>query len=162
MDELEKRVVTALEASGVDFELIECDPELADTAEFCAHYGYPLERSANTIVVASRKPEGHHAACVVLATTRLDVNKKVRSLLGVRKLSFAPPDMTAEITGMVMGGVTVVGLPPDLPLYVDSAVTAIDWVIIGGGSRSLKAKVSTELFSALANAIIVEGLAHSS
>lgn len=162
MDELEKRVVTALEASGVDFELIECDPELADTAEFCAHYGYPLERSANTIVVASRKPEGHHAACVVLATTRLDVNKKVRSLLGVRKLSFAPPDITAEITGMVMGGVTVVGLPPDLPLYVDSAVTAIDWVIIGGGSRSLKAKVSTELFSALANAIIVEGLAHSS
>lgn len=162
MDELEKRVIAALEEAGVEFELIECDPSLADTAEFCAHYGYPLDRSANTIVVASRKPEGHNAACVVLANTRLDVNKKVRSLLGVRKLSFAPPDMTADITGMVMGGVTAVGLPPDLPLYVDQAVMEPDWVIIGGGSRSLKVKVPPALFEVLPNAEIVEGLAHSS
>jgi prolyl-tRNA editing enzyme YbaK/EbsC (Cys-tRNA(Pro) deacylase) len=159
MNDLEQAVVDAVAATGVEYELIDCDPELADTVNFCAHYGYPMEQSANTIVVASKKPEGHNAACVVLAHTRLDVNKKVRSLLGVRKLSFAPPELTAEITGMLMGGVTAVALPPGLPLYVDSRIMDLDWVILGGGSRSLKLKVDPALFNAIANAEVIEDLA---
>ncbi len=144
MNEIERRVVAALDATGAAYELIECDPDLADTAAFCAHYGYPESQSANTIVVASRKPEGHNAACVVLATTRLDVNKRVRTKLGVRKVSFASPELTAELTGMLMGGVTAFGLPPSLPLWVDARVMKPDWVILGGGSRSLKLKLDPE------------------
>ncbi len=144
MDEIERRVVAALDATGAAYELIECDPDLADTAAFCAHYGYPESQSANTIVVASRKPEGHNAACVVLATTRLDVNKRVRTRLGVRKVSFASPEMSAELTGMLMGGVTAFGLPADLPLWVDARVMEPDWIILGGGSRSLKLKLDPE------------------
>ncbi len=144
MNEIERRVVAALDATGAAYEVIECDPDLADTAAFCAHYGYPESQSANTIVVASRKPEGHSAACVVLATTRLDVNKRVRTKLGVRKVSFASPELTAELTGMLMGGVTAFGLPPSLPLWVDARVMKPDWVILGGGSRSLKLKLDPE------------------
>ncbi|MGA8038838.1 MAG: YbaK/EbsC family protein, partial [Acidimicrobiia bacterium] len=84
-----------------------CDPELADTAQFCEAYGVPLERSANAIVVASRKPEGHFAACLVLATTRLDVNGSVRRGLGVRKVSFANAEQTKSLTGMEICGVTI-------------------------------------------------------
>ena len=156
--DIETRVRTALE--DVPHELIDCDPELADTAAFCAHYGYPLEQSANTIVVASRKPEGHNAACVVLATHRLDVNTRVRGLLGVRKVSFASAELTAGITGMMIGGVTPFALPPALPLWIDAAVLDCEWVIIGGGSRSLKIKLPPEHLAALPNASVVEGLAH--
>jgi prolyl-tRNA editing enzyme YbaK/EbsC (Cys-tRNA(Pro) deacylase) len=148
------------ELRQIPHELIDCDPELADTAAFCAHYGYPPEQSANTIVVASRKPEGHHAACLVLATHRLDVNKRVRGLLGVRKVSFAPADLTAEITGMMIGGVTPLALPAELPLWIDAAVMACPWVIIGGGSRSLKVRIAPDPLAALANATVVEGLAY--
>jgi prolyl-tRNA editing enzyme YbaK/EbsC (Cys-tRNA(Pro) deacylase) len=146
--------------ADVDHELIACDPDLADTAAFCEHYGYPPAQSANTIVVASRRPEGHHAACVVLATTRLDVNRRVRDLLEVRKVSFAPPELTAELTGMMMGGVTPFGLPDDMPLWIDAAVMAVPWVIVGGGSRSLKVKIPPEVLAALPNARVVDGLAH--
>ncbi len=157
--DIEQHVRDAVEALGVEHEFLPCDPDLADTASFCEHYGYALDESANTIVVASKRPPGHHAACVVLADSRLDVNKKVRSLLGVRKLSFAPAEVTAEVTGMIMGGVTAFGLPPELPLYVDSRIMEKEWVIVGGGSRTLKIKVPPAALLA-AGGEAVEGLAN--
>ena len=158
MDPIESQVRAQLAASGFEHQLIDCDPELADTAAFCAHYGYPMEQSANTIMVASRRPEGHYAACVVLAVDRLDVNKRVRKLLGVQRLSFAPPETTADVTGMMMGGVTPFALPPTLPLLVDARVMEHPWVILGGGSRSLKVQVSPLILEQLPNAEVVAGL----
>lgn len=131
-------VIEDLERLGLEYEVMPCDPELADTADFCAAYDIPLENSANAILVASRKPEGHNAVCVVLAHTRLDVNGTVRKKLGVRKVSFAPADLTMELTGQEIGGVTIFGLPDDLPIWLDSRVNERDWVIVGAGSRSAK------------------------
>ena len=157
--DVEQRVRAAVEALGLEHEMLPCDPELADTAAFCAHYGYELDRSANTIVVASKRPPGCYAACVVLANTRLDVNKTVRNLMDVRKLSFAPADVTAEVTGMIMGGVTPFALPDDVPIYIDAAVMERDWVIVGGGSRSLKIKISPQALVAVGGQAIT-GLAN--
>jgi prolyl-tRNA editing enzyme YbaK/EbsC (Cys-tRNA(Pro) deacylase) len=154
--DVEQRVRAAVAALDIDHEMIDCDPELADTAAFCAHYGYDLDRSANTIVVASKRPPGQYAACVVLADTRLDVNKTVKRLMEVRKLSFAPADVTAEVTGMIMGGVTPFALPDDLPLYVDAAVMKRDWVILGGGSRSLKIKISPQALLAVGGQAVTD------
>ena len=157
--EIEKLVRASLDTTGVEYELIDCDPELADTAAFVAHYGYPAEQSANTIVVASRRPPGEHCACVVLSHTRLDVNKRVRKLMGVRKASFAPADVTAELTGMLIGGVTPFALPEDMPLYIDARVMDCPWIILGGGSRSLKLKIVPTALTTLSSAEVVEDLA---
>jgi len=156
--EIEARVVAALDGAGVPYELIACDPHFADTAAFCERYGYPPSRSATTIVVASKKEPRRHVACVVLATTRLDVNGVVRRRLGVSKASFASAEETAAITGMTIGGVTALALPDGLPLWVDSRVVAQPSVILGGGSRSMKVDVSPEVFERL-GAEVVEGLA---
>jgi prolyl-tRNA editing enzyme YbaK/EbsC (Cys-tRNA(Pro) deacylase) len=120
------------------YETIEIDPALADTAAFCEHYGYPLETSGNCILVASKDDPPVIAACVVLATTKLDVNKRVRKRLGVRKLSFAPPELTREVTGMEIGGVTPFALPSDLPLYLDARIADLDRVssAVGAGPSS--------------------------
>jgi len=155
----EQSVRQAVQTLGFEHEFLECDPDLADTAAFCAHYGYELDQSANTIVVASKRPPGQYAACVVLANTRLDVNRRVRGLMDVKKLSFAPADVTAEVTGMIMGGVTPFGLPPELPVYIDSAVMACEWVIVGGGSRSMKIKIAPQSLAA-AGGEVIEGLAN--
>lgn len=140
---------------------IACDPDFADTAAFCDHYGYPPEMSANTIVVAARKEPGVACACVVLATDRLDVNHTVCGLLGLRKASFASADVTRELTGMLIGGVTPFGLPESLPLYIDSRVMEREAVILGGGSRSLKLQVAPSALAALPAAQVVSGLATS-
>ena len=147
-------MLTALSATTIPYEEIACDPNFADTAEFCAHYGYSTQRTANTIIVASRKPEGRNAACVLLATTRLDVNKVVRSMLGVRKVSFATSDLTSELTGMAMGGVTPFGLPKNLPLWIDSRVVKPNWIILGGGSRSLKIKVDPAVLITIGGKVV--------
>lgn len=155
------RVLEVLDATGIAYEVLPCDPALADTAEFCAAYGIDPAHSANTIVVASRRPQGHHAACVVLATTSLDVNGIVRRRLGVRKASFASAEDTGHLTGMEIGGVTVAGLPSDLPLWIDRAVADTESVIVGAGSRSAKIRLAGADLSRLPGAEVVEDLARS-
>lgn len=135
------RVARALEALGIAHDVLPCDPDAADTTAFCARYGIPLERSLNTIVVASKKEPRLYAACLVRATARLDVNHRVRALLGVPRLSFASSDETTRLTGMMVGGVTAFGLPPEWPVYVDEPAMALDWVILGGGNRSSKLRL---------------------
>jgi prolyl-tRNA editing enzyme YbaK/EbsC (Cys-tRNA(Pro) deacylase) len=148
-----------LHAKGIVFEEMKCDPELADTASFCEAYDVPLENSANAILVASRKPEGHHAVCVVLATDRLDVNGTVRRRLGVRKVSFAPAELTKGLTGQEIGGVTIFGLPDGVPVWIDPAVLERDWVVVGAGSRTAKLKLDPSQLAGLPGFEVVEGLA---
>ena len=155
------RVRAALDELGADHQVLDCDPDLADTAAFCEHYGVAPERSANTILVAGRGRDGArtHVACVVLATTRLDVNGAVRRRLGVRKASFASADETRELTGMLIGGVTAFALPAGLPVWIDAAVVAEPWVIVGGGDRSTKIKCAPEVLTRVPDAEVIDGLA---
>jgi prolyl-tRNA editing enzyme YbaK/EbsC (Cys-tRNA(Pro) deacylase) len=139
--EPDPRVTAALRALGIAHEVLACDPEAADTAAFCARYGFPPERSLNTIVVASKKEPRSFAACLVQATARLDVNHRVRALMGVSRLSFASSDETTQLTGMLVGGVTPFGLPEGWPIYLDEPALALDWAIVGGGNRSSKLRL---------------------
>jgi prolyl-tRNA editing enzyme YbaK/EbsC (Cys-tRNA(Pro) deacylase) len=160
--EIDSRIHAQLDGLGVAYELFPCDPALADTANFCAAYGFNLDDSANTILVIGKSDPPVYAACVVLANSRLDVNKAVRQRLGTRKASFAPAEDTRAITGMEIGGVTVFGLPPDLPIWVDSRVMARGRVVLGGGSRSFKVIAAPEILLRLPHAEVVDGLALSS
>jgi prolyl-tRNA editing enzyme YbaK/EbsC (Cys-tRNA(Pro) deacylase) len=152
-------ILDALDATGVPYEVIPCDPDLADTAEFCAHYGYGMDESANAIMVVGKGEPRTFAMCVVLATTQVDVNKVVRQRLGSRKASFAPAEETAALTGMTLGGVTPFGLPAGLPLWIDARVMACDKVIVGGGSRDRKIYLPPAGLAALPGADVVDGLA---
>lgn len=155
----EQRTVVILDGLGLAYELIRIDPDFADTAAFCERYGYPADHAGNTILVASKKEPKQHAACVVLATTRLDVNHAVRDLMGASKLSFASADEMAQLTGMKVGGVTVFGLPAAVPIFVDERVMALDYVILGTGGRHGKIKIAPEVFRRLPGSRIVAGLA---
>lgn len=147
-------------ALGVPYELFPCDPALADTASFCAAYGFDPEDSANTIVVIGKSEPPRFAACVTLAPYRLDVNRTVRDRLGTRKASFAPAEETARLTGMQMGGVTVFGLPNEVPIWVDARVMTRERIVLGGGSRSWKVIAPPSILRVLRGVEVVEGLAN--
>jgi prolyl-tRNA editing enzyme YbaK/EbsC (Cys-tRNA(Pro) deacylase) len=150
----------ALAGRNVAYELFACDPALADTAAFCDAYGFDPEDSANTIVVIGKSSPPRYAACILLAPTRLDVNRVVRDRLGTRKASFASADETRALTGMEIGGVTPFGLPDDLPVWVDSAVMTRERIVLGGGSRSWKVIAPPSILLTLPNAEVVDGLAN--
>ena len=152
-------VIADLDRLGLDYVEMDCDPALADTAQFCEAYGIALEESANAILVASKKPEGHHAVCVALAHTRLDVNGTVRRKLGVRKLSFAPADLTRELTGQEIGGVTIFGLPEGLPVWLDARILGCARIIVGAGSRSAKISLDPSQLVGLEGYEFVDDLA---
>jgi len=130
----------AIKILGIACEVVHCDPGLADTEAFCANYDIPRENAANAILVASKSEPKVYAVCLVLATTKIDVNHKVSKLLGVKRLSFASADETKEVTGQMIGGVTVFAL--SVPLYIDTRVMEREWVIVGGGDRSTKLKLA--------------------
>jgi prolyl-tRNA editing enzyme YbaK/EbsC (Cys-tRNA(Pro) deacylase) len=136
------------------------DPALADTAAFCARYEVGLDVSANCVVVAGkREGETRFAACVVLATTRADVNNVVRRHLDVRKASFAPTEVAVAETGMEYGGITPIGLPKGWPVLVDARVAATPYVIIGSGVRHSKIALPGPALATVAGAEVIEDLA---
>jgi prolyl-tRNA editing enzyme YbaK/EbsC (Cys-tRNA(Pro) deacylase) len=158
--DLERRALEADLAGRGSYELLPCDPALADTAAFCAAYGFAPEDSANTIVVVGKSDPPVYAACVVLATHRLDVNRTIKQKLGTRKASFASPDETRTLTGHEIGGVTAFGLPSDLPLWVDAAVMARQRIVLGGGSRIWKVLAPPSILLTLPAVEVVTGLAN--
>ena len=144
---------------GVAYELFPCDPALADTAAFCERYDVPLAESANCVVVTGRRDgEPRFAACVILATTRADVNGVARRQLDVRKASFAAVDLAVAETGMEYGGITPIGLPPDWPVFVDAAVAAAPRVVIGSGVRRSKLSLPGEVLGRLPGSLVLDGL----
>jgi prolyl-tRNA editing enzyme YbaK/EbsC (Cys-tRNA(Pro) deacylase) len=156
---IEHSVTAFLDSTGVPYGVLEIDPSFADTAEFCEKYDFPLENSANTIIVASKKKPKTFTASVVRATHRIDVNHVVKPMMNVGKVSFARAEETAELTGMMIGGVTALLLPAEVPIYVDLGLMNLEYIILGGGSRSIKIKISPEIFHSVPNAQVVEGLA---
>jgi prolyl-tRNA editing enzyme YbaK/EbsC (Cys-tRNA(Pro) deacylase) len=151
--------VAAAVAGLADARVAEIDPDLADTAALCAAYDLPLSTSANCVVVTGRRGgTQRHAACLVLATTRADVNGLVRRRLDARKASFASTDFATEATGMEYGGITPVGLPGDWLLLIDAAVVAAPVVIIGSGLRRSKLVVPGSALLSLPGAEAVDGL----
>lgn len=156
------QIEVILAASGLEFEVWPCDDALADTAAFCAHYNVPPENSVNAILVRSKTDESQFALCMVPATHRLDVNNTVRKRLGAKKACFASPDETRAITGMEIGGVTPIGLPAGVRVWVEDSVMALDYIILGGGNRTSKVKVPPSIFLALPDCESVVGLAKSS
>ena len=149
-----------LESTKLKFEVMDCDPNLADTEVFCKEYGINLEDSVNAILAKTKTGELKYAACALLATTRLDINKTIRKKLGARKVSFADIEETAKLTAMNIGGVTPLTLPSTFPLWVDSKVMQRNSIVLGGGNRSSKIKVSPKIFNYTFNTEIVEGLAN--
>lgn len=140
--------------------VVQIDPDLADTAEFCAAYSSPADASANCVVVAGKRAgELRYAAAMVLATTRADVNSVIKRRLDVRKASFAAMAEAVELTGMAYGGITPLGLPADWPVLVDSAVADCPELVIGSGLRGSKLLVTGDCLASLPGAEIIEGLA---
>lgn len=156
MDALNDQIADAIDALGIAYERIAIDPAYADTAAFCEHYGYLPEKSGNTIIVASKKMPKQYVACVVLATTQLDVNRRVRKLMGVSRASFATAEEMMALTGMQVGGVTPFALPEDVPLYVDERIMDLEWVILGGGGRDSKIKIAPDVFTKLGAEVIAD------
>jgi prolyl-tRNA editing enzyme YbaK/EbsC (Cys-tRNA(Pro) deacylase) len=144
-----------LDAIGV----VEIDPALSETAATQETYGLRPDMLANCVVVGGRR-EGKErlAACVVLATTRADVNGLVRRYLDVRKASFLPMDRAVGLTGMEYGGITPIGLPGDWPVLVDRKVIDTEVVVLGSGVRRSKILAPGALLGSLPQAEVVDGL----
>jgi prolyl-tRNA editing enzyme YbaK/EbsC (Cys-tRNA(Pro) deacylase) len=152
-------VADDLKKYNIAHKVLECDESFADTAAFCEHYGFNAEQSANTILVADRRDDENIVACVLLADSRLDVNKKVRQLMGAKRASFASAEQTRAASGMEIGGVTVFGLPEKLSIYVDARIMVQPEIVMGGGNRVSKIALPPNELAKLSGVTIVDNLA---
>ena len=143
-----------------DVTSVEIDPAISDTAATRDAYDLQPNWLANCVVVGGRR-EGVEkiAACVVLASTRADVNNTVKRLMDVRKASFLPMEQAVELTGMEYGGMTPIGLPTEWPIYVDQRVIDESAVIIGSGVRRSKILLPGRLLARIPSVQVIDGLA---
>ncbi len=156
MSDLDPTVQRELDSLAVPYEVLPCNPEWADTDIFCANYDIPRDNAANTILVAAKTEPRQYVACLVTASMKLDVNHKISKLIGIKRLSFASAEETKEVTGQLIGGVTVFGLPDSVPLYIDARVMEREYVIVGGGNRSTKIRIAPEHLLRLQRATVAD------
>jgi prolyl-tRNA editing enzyme YbaK/EbsC (Cys-tRNA(Pro) deacylase) len=156
---LNPQVAQTIKELGLSVEEMECDPSFADTAAFNEKYGFSSDESANSIIISSKKVDpARYCMCVVLASTKLDVNKAVIKAMEVKKASFADADITRELTGMEIGGVTAVGVE-GLQVFIDSRVMDKERVVMGGGNRTSKIVLAPSELLKLPNSRVIENLA---
>jgi prolyl-tRNA editing enzyme YbaK/EbsC (Cys-tRNA(Pro) deacylase) len=153
---LDSHVRESVQSLGIDGKILACEPQWADTAEFCAHYGVPAEITCNTIIVVVKSNPKRYVACLVRADSKLDVNHKVAAEVDFKRLSFASQEETAELSGMMIGGVTLIGLPRDIPILIDARVMEHPEVIVGGGNRSSKIRLAPKELLKLPNARVAD------
>lgn len=160
-DLLAETTLAALSLAGLldDVGVVEIDPGVSDTAATQETFGLQSDHLANCVVVGGKR-EGVErlAACVVLATTRADVNGLVKRHLDVRKASFLPMERAVALTQMEYGGITPIGLPGDWPVLVDRRVLETDVVVIGSGVRRSKILLPGRLLGRLPGAEVIDGL----
>jgi prolyl-tRNA editing enzyme YbaK/EbsC (Cys-tRNA(Pro) deacylase) len=157
LTELHPAVAQALQQHALVYKIIECDPAFADTAAFCEHYKIAAEQTCNAILGASKTDPIKYSCCVILSTCKLDVNKKLCHLLGVKRCSFASAELTLALTHMEIGGVTPVGIT-DMPIFIDSAIMSVQEIVLGGGNRSSKLLIAPSELTKLPNVQVVESL----
>ena len=154
MVDIHKSVSNLFQENEDSLEIFECKDEFSDTQSFCDHYGYKIEDSCNAILIKSKKPEQFYALFCVLGVDRLDVNHKGKAVLNSKKLSFASREEAEEITDQIYGGISPLGLPKDIKIYIDKNVMSRDKVFIGGGNRVSKFFLSPETLVDLTNASV--------
>jgi prolyl-tRNA editing enzyme YbaK/EbsC (Cys-tRNA(Pro) deacylase) len=149
-------VQQAVARHSIEGEVLACRSEWADTAEFCANYSIPPDEACNTILVALKKTPREYVACLVRADSRLDVNHRVSKEVGFKRLSFASFEEAAMLSGMEIGGVTLIGLPADIPIFIDVLVMAKESIIVGGGNRTSKIRLPPAELMKLPGARVAE------
>lgn len=157
-DLLHPKVSEAIKKYGINAEAMACDPSLADTASFLEHYGFTADNTCNAILGIGKSNPPKYACCVVLANSKVDINKKFSELIQVKRVSFASGEQTLELTGMEIGGVTAVGLPYDMPIFIDAEVMRVPQVVLGGGNRSSKLLIDPHELKKIPQVQIIEGL----
>ena len=138
MAELHKTVEEIYNTNLDKLEVFECEDEFSDTQSFCDHYGYKIEDSCNAILIKSKKPEEFYSLFCVLGSNRLDVNHKAKSLMGARKVSFASKEEAEEVTSQIYGGISPLGLVPEIKIFIDKEVLTREKIFIGAGNRVSK------------------------
>ncbi|HSP32732.1 MAG TPA: YbaK/EbsC family protein [Thermoanaerobaculia bacterium] len=153
---LHPAVLHSLESAGVKYEPLACREEWADTAEFCANYGISPDEACNAILVVMKTEPRTYVACLVRADTKLDVNHKVASAVAFKRLSFASSEEAAKLSGQSIGGVSILGLPPEVPLLIDERILERPSVIVGGGNRTSKVRLDPHELTKLPNARVAD------
>ena len=138
MAELHETVEEIYNSNLDKLEIFECKDEFSDTQSFCDHYGYKIEDSCNAILIKSKKPEEFYSLFCVLGSNRLDVNHKAKKIMGARKVSFASKEEAEGTTNQIYGGISPLGLVPDIKIYIDIQVLEREKIFIGAGNRVSK------------------------
>jgi len=155
MLEIHKTVAKLYENNIEDLEIFECLDEFSDTQNFCDHYGFNIEDSCNAILIKAKKPNEFYAMFCVLGANRLDVNHKAKEAMGAKKVSFASKEEAELVTEQIYGGISPLGLPENIKVFVDKNVMEREKLFIGAGNRVSKFFLSPEILIKLSNADVL-------
>jgi Cys-tRNA(Pro) deacylase len=121
--------------------------------ESAAFQGIPVESLLRTIVV--RRGEDDYVFVLVPGGRRFDW-PKLRTHLGVSRLSLPDADEARAVTGYERGAITPFGSSQAWPVIVDSTAMTLDRVAIGGGAHGVNVHLAPADLVAATGAAVVD------
>jgi threonyl-tRNA synthetase len=144
MEDTYSKLIALLDANGASYRLIDHAPE-GRTDIVSEMRGNALAQAAKCIVVMVKlgKKDKQYVLAVIPGDAKLDMNA-VKALYNGSYASFAPQDVTEQLSGSVVGTVLPVSFNEQLPLIVDPSLLEHDELFFNAArlDRSMALKTS--------------------
>jgi Cys-tRNA(Pro)/Cys-tRNA(Cys) deacylase len=148
-----KKVIKKLERVGIEYKILELKGKAYTSEDVVKLYGCPMEEICKTVVVKSNK--GQVFAVTLSGEKRLDV-KKMRKVVGCRKMRFLNGDELEELSGFEPGTVCPVTLSDMIPLYLDKSCFETEKVNFGSGDLNYGIEIKSKDLEKAIKAEIVD------
>ena len=143
-----------LESRGIPYTATTYDDagEFHSAGEAAAMLGVPLEAMYKTLVVMREASRGRPLIVMLPADAQLDL-KRLAAAVGEKSLRMATQREAEQLTGMQVGGISVLGLKrPVGDVYIDERARGLETIHISAGERGTDISMRTADLVALSGA----------
>ena len=140
MGDLDTPAIRAATAAGLSFDVARTDRP-SNAEESARLQGIELRQLVRTIVV--RRGDGDYVFVLVPGGRQIDW-PKLRSHLGVRRMTLPDAEEARAATGYERGTITPFGAATAWPVLADAMIREVDLVAIGGGAHGTNLHMATD------------------
>ena len=132
------RAILQLKRRNIPFERIEYE-HLRKGAEYAAQAtGFPLERTAKTLVLAVAA--GRYALALLPGDRQADM-KRLAGVLAVKRVEMADAASAERLSGYRVGGISPFGFRQRLPVVMEERLLSYASILVNGGRRGTMLKM---------------------
>lgn len=138
-------------SAGINYELVDASTHTLTVSQAAEALGVDESQVIKTLLF--HDSEGQYVIAIANGTNRIDAGLLALEA-GLGPLKLAKPRIVTERLGYPAGGVPPIGLPFDIPVFIDYSAAELEWCVGGAGSTTHLARLAMEDIQRVTNATV--------